>query len=85
MKLEKLSTETQEGLRLWAKALHDDELLFHAIGSMAEHWAWICFQLQASDDRPEWFPIGKWALIQFIEGQLLIEARELLTESARKS
>jgi hypothetical protein len=78
MKLDKLSIESQDGLRRWAMVVHNDERLWDAIAGNPEHWAWICFQLQASDDRPEWFPKGKWATIQFIQHKLLIEATESL-------
>lgn len=74
MKLDKLTSQAQDGLRLWAAYQHDDEMLFDAIGSSPEHWAWIWFQLRAAKDRPEWFPHGKWATLQFIQGQLDGEA-----------
>jgi len=74
MKLSWLSTEAQEGLLQWAEFEHNDELLFDSIGSAPEEWAWICFQLRAAVDKPEWFPKGKWATIQVIEQFLLDEA-----------
>jgi hypothetical protein len=77
MKLERLSSETQEGLRQWARWMHDDELLFDGIGSQPEHWAWICFQLRVAEDRAQWFPKGKWATIQVIEEFLYEEAKQL--------
>ena len=84
MKLEVLSQETQTGLRLWAKAVHDDELLFDAIASVPEQWAWVFLQLRESEDRPEWFPKGKWATIQVIEQQLADEALGLIPPLCRR-
>lgn len=74
MTMDTLSAETQEGLRRWAKVAHHDEMLFDGIGGAPEQWAWIWFQLQVAEDRPEWFPKGKWATVQFIGGQLIVEA-----------
>jgi hypothetical protein len=73
MKFDRLSPETQAGLRLWAK-WNDDELLFEGIGSSPEHWAWVVFLLRVAEDRPEWFPKGKSATIQVIEQWLYEEA-----------
>lgn len=74
MKLELLSAAAQIGLRSWALAVHHDELMFDGIGSSPEHWAWIFFQLRETEDRPEWFPKGKWATVQFLESRLAGEA-----------
>ena len=35
-------------------------------------WAFLFFQLREAEDRPEWFPKGKWSTIQKLE-TLLIE------------
>lgn len=75
MDIDQLSSETQEGLRLWAKWQHDDDMLFDDMASIPEIWAWIWFQLRAAEDRPEWFPRGKWAVLQLIETYLDEEAR----------
>ena len=32
--------------------------------------AWLVLLLKECEDRPEWFPKGKWATIQHIEGQI---------------
>jgi hypothetical protein len=74
MKFDRLSNQTREGLRQWALWQHDDDMLFDAIGSSPEYWAWICFQLRVAEDRPEWFPKGKSATIQVIEDWLNAEA-----------
>jgi hypothetical protein len=71
MKLEKLSISTQDGLRLWAKFQHDDEMFFDGIGSSPTEWAWVLIQLKVTEDRPEWFPRGKSATLQVIEKHLL--------------
>jgi len=42
---------------------------------LPERMAWIVRVLRLLDDRPEWFPAGKWATIQYIEGQLSALAR----------
>lgn len=36
-----------------------------------ERIAWLVYVLRGLTDRPEWFPRGKWATIQFLEAQLL--------------
>jgi len=84
MKIEMLSREAQDGLHRWAKAAHGDELLFNANASTPELWSWICYQLQASQDRPEWFPKSKWATIQAIQSRLLEEALNSLPAEVRK-
>lgn len=35
-----------------------------------ERMAWLVLLLKKCEDRPEWFPHGKWATIQNIEKQL---------------
>jgi hypothetical protein len=37
---------------------------------LPERMAWVVLVLKVLPDRPEWFPRGKWATIQSIEGQL---------------
>ena len=40
-----------------------------------ESWSFLFFQLREAEDKPEWFPRGKWATIHHLEA--------LLTEAAR--
>ena len=75
MKIDKLSPEARDGLLGWAIFQHADELLFDSIGSLPTEWAWVLIQLKVADDKPEWFPRGKWATLQAIEQFLLEEAR----------
>lgn len=75
MKIDRLSTLAQHGLRSWAISVHHDEMLLDAISSLPEHWAWVWFQLREAEDKPEWFPRGKWATLQEIERHLILEAR----------
>jgi hypothetical protein len=75
LSIERLSAETQAGLRLWAAERRGDELLFDAISGNPVEWAWISFQLRVAEDKPEWFPKGKFAIIQTIEGWLYDAAR----------
>ena len=84
MKIEMLSREAQNGLRLWANDAHGNGLLFDANASAPEFWSWICYQLQASQDRSEWFPRGKWATIQAIQSRLLEEALNSLPAGVGK-
>jgi hypothetical protein len=42
-------------------------------------WARYWFMLREAEDRPEWFPSGKWATLQAIESVLCQEARMELT------
>jgi hypothetical protein len=84
MRIEMLSREAQHGLSLWANHAHRDELLFDDNASAPEFWSWICYQLQASQDRPEWFPKGKSATIQAIQSRLLEEALESLPAGVRR-
>jgi hypothetical protein len=74
MTLDEFSSETQTGLSNWAIAEHSDGLLFESIGSDPAPWAWIYFQLSAAEDRPEWFPKGKWATLQFLGQRLQKQA-----------
>ena len=76
MKIEMLSREAQEGLRRWGADVYGDEMLFDANASSPELWSWMYFQLRVGQDRPEWFPRGKWATIQAIEAYLSKEAVE---------
>jgi hypothetical protein len=76
MKLSKLSNEAADGLVKWAEYEHQDSLFFDGIGSLPAEWAWVHFQLKVAEDRPEWFPKGKWATIQAIEMFLTAEAYE---------
>ena len=71
------SQETQDGLRQWAVAAHGDEMIFDDNASAPEFLAWIWFQLREAEDRPEWFPKGKWATLQALEQFLTKQAREL--------
>jgi hypothetical protein len=73
MKLEYLSTSAQDGLRAWSLAIHHDELLFDGIASSTKDWAWMWFQLREAEDKPDWFPKGKWATLQVIESILINE------------
>jgi hypothetical protein len=75
MKLENFSPETQHGLIRWAIWEHNDDLLFDAIASTPEAWAWIYFQLYVAENRSEWFPKGKSATLQFLHQRLSEQAK----------
>jgi hypothetical protein len=79
--LDHFSEEAQQGLRLWSVAVYGDELMLDGIGGATAAWAWIAFLLRESPDRPEWFPKGKWATIQFLETELIQEARQEVNAS----
>jgi hypothetical protein len=49
-----------------------------------ERMAWVVLILRRLDDRPEWFPRGKWATIQSIDDQLQSAAIERAGELAAK-
>lgn len=83
MTIEQLSAEAQEGLRQWALWQHDDELLFDANAGSPEFWAWSCFQLRVAEDRPEWFPKGKFATIQVIEQWIYDAANHAVRREVR--
>ncbi len=59
---------TQNGLRKFLEDTSDNPDRLY-IGT-PENWAWLFFQLRAADDRPEWFPSGKWATLQRLESLL---------------
>lgn len=80
MQIEDLSQATQEGLRAWGVWQHNDALLFEGISNWPEEWAWIVIQLRLAEDRPAWFPKGKWSVIQVIEERLNQEATTLRDE-----
>ncbi len=69
--LSRLSADSQTGLRNWAEHQGAEDLL---LSSLAQSWAWICWQLRVAEDRPEWFPRGKFATILVIEKWLYDEA-----------
>lgn len=75
MPLNRLSPPTRDGLQKWALDVHKDERLFDNI---ACPWAWIWFQLRESEDRPDWFPGGKWWTLQRIEEVISQEARRIV-------
>ena len=83
MKIEQLSREAQECLRVWAIDTLADGMVFEANGSDPYFWSWLCFQLWSSADRPDWFPRGKSATIQYIQGYLLGEACRSLPAEVR--
>lgn len=58
-----LSSSAAEGI---GKALDQD---VYGVET-AERMAWLVLLLKKCEDRPEWFPRGKWATIQEIERQL---------------
>lgn len=78
-----LSVAAQEGLRNWAEAVWGDPMVLDNLVGGAAAWAWVCFLLRESKNRAAWFPKGRWATIQKIEGTLLEEARVLLGDLAR--
>lgn len=83
MKLENLSIAAQDGLRRLGKEWENDELLFDALASNHESWAWWYFRLREMEDRPEWFPKGKWATLQAIEQLLTKEAKQFALAAFR--
>ena len=72
--------ETRIGLAIILEDLdgHDGRL----DNSTLENWAWIYFQLKEMPDMPDYFPRGKWATIQHIEG-LLTEASQTSVEKLK--
>jgi len=44
----------------------------------SEEWPWILLILRDLDDRPEWFPAGKWATIHAIETQVAEDVRAIV-------
>lgn len=77
MRLSDFSIVTQRGLRTWAKVMWNDERALDCIQDLAPAWAWVWYVLREAEDRPEWFPRGKWSVIQMIERWLTEEARSL--------
>lgn len=78
MKIELLSMQAQAGLRCFCDCVFGDELMADSIASLPENWAWLWMRLREAEDKPEWFPKGKWATLQVIEQILVEEARESL-------
>ncbi len=85
MKLNRFSQLTQDALRRWSMDMFNDELMLDDIFGLPEHWAWVWFLLRESEDRPEWFPHGKSATLQILEGFLITEAQELLGSAKQKT
>lgn len=65
----RLSSETTEGI---GRALGQDFCRCET----PERMAWIVLLLRVTDDRPAFFPAGKWATIQAIESQLAKAAKQ---------
>lgn len=61
---------TRQGLRRFLEDHDGDD---GRLNAPIESWAFLFFQLREAEDKPEWFPSGKWATIQHLES-LLIEA-----------
>jgi len=78
MKASILGLERAEGLRRFFVDTENDELAIDAISGSPEHWAWLWFRLREADEKPEWFPRGKYGTLKFIEELLTLEARESL-------
>jgi hypothetical protein len=80
MKIDDLLPQTQDGLRQWARDVQGNAMAWDDTASAPERWAWFWFQLRKSENRPEWFPTGKWATLQRIREMLGEEARKALTQ-----
>lgn len=59
--------KTVVGLRRW---LEDHDGHDERLNGSLESWALLFFQLRQAEDKPEWFPSGKWATIQHLETML---------------
>ena len=75
MRLSILSDPDQLGLRKWAEHQYGDTLALEGIDTIPAAWAWVWFVLREAEDRPEWFPHGKVALLEVIEANLTVEAQ----------
>jgi len=71
-----LSSSAAEGI---SKALSQD---VYGVET-AERMAWLVLLLQKREDRPEWFPHGKWATIQHIEQQISAAVDAWCSQSAK--
>jgi hypothetical protein len=78
MKIDRLSMQAQGGIRCFCDCVFGDPLVIEDFGSSPEKWAWLWMQLREAEDKPEWFPKGKWATLQIIEQILVEEARASL-------
>jgi len=47
---------------------------------LPERMAWVILVLQELEDRPEWFPHGKWATIQSLGEQVQAAAQAVARE-----
>lgn len=63
--------KTFVGVRTFCEENHCVELMD---GSM-EGFAWLWFLLRVADDKPEWFPSGKWATLIRMSDRLEAAAR----------
>ena len=75
MQLSILSEADQMGLRNWSEQQYGDRMALDGIHSIPAAWAWLWFVLREVEDRPEWFPHGKSAILQVIEASLRVEAQ----------
>jgi hypothetical protein len=74
--IERFSQETQAGLHRWAHDMWGADLALIGNNDSILAWGWLYFLLRESTDRPEWFPKGKWAIVQILERWLIEAARE---------
>lgn len=75
MKLECLTTAAQTGINQFCADILGDAMAAESIASLPSEWAWMWFRLREAEDKPAWFPHGKWATLQHIEMLLVDEAR----------
>lgn len=61
---------TIQGLRRFLEDHDGDD---GRLNAPIESWAFLFFILREAQDKPEWFPSGKWVTIQRLES-LLVEA-----------
>ncbi len=78
MKIDRLNSLAQQGIRNFCRDIHGDEMIPDAISSLPEQWAWLWFQLREAEDKLDWFPKGKYATLQYIESHLIDEATDVL-------
>jgi hypothetical protein len=82
MKLSQLSLEAQDGIRRFCTEVFRDPDALDELTDDADAWCKLWFVLRVAPDTPEWFPKGKSATLQFIEGVLLQEAKDVIEIAA---
>lgn len=71
--------KTRDGIAKFCEDTQNEQLARREGGLLydqdAKEMAWLWFKLRVAEDKPEWFPSGKWATLQHMSDFLEQEAK----------